>query len=591
MAYHPKSTRHRDRTLSGDTRDAAIERLYDVALDPARFETLLDVWESALKPLREEAGFQSVMLLNDPVISNHFKRAEEILDTFAARGSRAAFDAALAPFDRVAAFLLDDQLQVAAANPAAQSVLRLTSGCPVEDIAVNREDVTEICKASQALFARNATESAVLRVRSSARGHFVVLRLQPVQLQGQGNFILAASSEVCCPEGFADLLNSAFGLTPAEAGVVQALVECCSIKEIAEQRGRSVDTVRAQIKSIQSKTETHSQVELVRLALSMMDMSLLSPQVDPGPRKVTPRENGLQPLEFERLVLRDGRRMDYLRLGDPAGRPLLFLPLDFGLVRWPATAEAAARAQGICAIVPVRAGYGRSEMIAKARDYDEEFIHDLLELLGALDVARCPILTLGDDSFYGFELARRYPERFGALIACAGVLPLTRREQYERMEKWHRFIIAGAKYTPHLLPFMVKAGFFMARKMGKRGFVHAVYGNCQSDIDTFEDPEVFEAMVTGSNVALADDCVAHEAFSRMMLGGQLQDWSDTVRAVQGSLPVIFVNGAEDPQVPLGTLQEFQQDYPWIDYRIHHDAGQLVFFRHWRTVLDEVEKHF
>ncbi|WP_095590872.1 LuxR C-terminal-related transcriptional regulator [Actibacterium ureilyticum] len=590
MTYHRKSPQPRDRTLSGDTRDAAIERLYDVALDPARFETLLDLWESALKPLREQVGMQSVMLLDDPVISNHFKRAEEILDKVSSTGTRAAFDAALAPFDRVAAFLLDDRLMVAAANPAANSILRLNADRSVEDIAVNAEDITEIKSAARAIFTRAGAEAAVLRVRSSARGHFVVLRLQPVQLAGQGTYILAASSEVRCPDGFPELLNSAFGLTPAEAGVVQALVECCSIKEIAEQRGRSVDTVRAQIKSIQSKTETHSQVELVRLALSMMDMSLLSPPVDPGPRVVEPTHGGLQPLPFERLTLRDGRGMDYLRLGDPDGRPLLFLPLDFGLVRWPAAAEAMARARGICAIVPVRPGYGRSDMVAKSVDYDEAFIQDLQELLAALKVTRCPIVSLGDDSFYGFELARRFPQQISALIACAGVLPLTRREQFERMEKWHRFIVAGAKYTPHLLPFMVKAGFFMARKIGKRGFVHAVYGNCQSDIDTFENPEVFEAMVTGSIVALADDCVAHEAFSRMMLGGQLQDWSATVRAVEGRLPVVFINGADDPQVPLATLQEFQHDHPWIDYRVHHDAGQLVFFRHWRDVLDEVEKH-
>lgn len=590
MAFNPKSMQHHERTLSGDTRDAAIERLYDVALDPARYEALLDVWENALKPLRDQVGLHSVTLLEDPVISSHFQRAEEILDKVATTDDEGAFDVALAPFDKVAAFLLDAQYTIAAANPAAQSILKLKAGAPIEDIAVNEEDIIEIRKTARALFNPKAAEAAVLRVRSAARGHFVVLRLQPLQLQGHGKLILAASSEVCCPEGFAELLNTTFGLTPAEAHVVQALVECCSIKEIAEQRGRSVDTVRAQIKSIQSKTETRSQVELVRLALSLMDMSQLPPPVDPGPRMVEPSAQGLLPLPFDRLTLRDGRGMDYLRLGDPEGRPVLFLPLDFGLVRWPASAEAAAQAQGICVIVPVRAGYGRSDMVPKSTDYDEAFILDLLELLDAQGITRCPIISMGDDSFYGFELVRRHPERFTALIACAGVLPLTRRVQYERMEKWHRFIVAGAKYTPHLLPFMVKAGFFMARKSGKRGFVHAVYGNCQSDIDTFEEPEVFDAMVTGSEVALSDHCVAHEAFSRMMLGAQLRDWSDKVHAVKGTLPVVFFNGADDPQVPLETLKEFQQDHPWIDYRIHDDAGQLVFFRHWRAVLAELEKH-
>ena len=39
-------------TLSDADRAAAIDRLYDVALDPARYEALLDHWESAIGPLR-----------------------------------------------------------------------------------------------------------------------------------------------------------------------------------------------------------------------------------------------------------------------------------------------------------------------------------------------------------------------------------------------------------------------------------------------------------------------------------------------------------------------------------------------------------
>ena len=33
----------------------------------------------------------------------------------------------------------------------------------------------------------------------------------------------------------------------------------------------------------------------------------------------------------------DGRRFDYLILGDPAGRPCVFGPQDYGLTRWPAS--------------------------------------------------------------------------------------------------------------------------------------------------------------------------------------------------------------------------------------------------------------
>ncbi|SMX34664.1 helix-turn-helix domain-containing protein [Actibacterium lipolyticum] len=590
MTFSKKHSESAASGLTRETRDQAIERLYDVALDPARYETLLDLWETALQPLREQADFNSARLLDDPVISSHFTRAEEFLDRVNHAESQDQLNQALAPFEKLAAFLLDAQNNVVAANPAAGQSLGLQPGVPLSAMSVNPEDSDSILSTARSLISGKVENAAVLRVRSREKGHFVVLRLQRTVLNDGAKYILAASSEVSCPEGFSDLLRRAFGLTNAEANVVQGLVECCSVREIAEQRGRSVDTVRAQIKSILSKTETRSQVELVRLALSMMDMTQLTLNVDLSPRIVSRGYATLKECPFESLLTPDGRRLDYLCLGDRQGAPVLFLPLDYGLVRWPASAERSAEEQGLRIIVPVRSGYGASDMVDKSKDYDETLYADVLQILEVERVKTCPIISLGGDSFYSIGLANRFPERFPALIACGGVLPMTRREQYERMEKWHRFILAGSKYTPHLQPFMVKAGFYLARKIGKRGFVHAVYGNCKADVETFEDPEVFEAMVTGSEVALTDDNSAHEAFSRMLLGPQKDDWSDAVNALKDKTPVIFFNGMQDPQVPLATLEEFQRDYDWIDYRVYENAGQLVFFRYWRDVLKELKKY-
>jgi len=40
-------------------------------------------------------------------------------------------------------------------------------------------------------------------------------------------------------------------------------------------------------------------------------------------------------------------------------------------------------------------------------------------------------------------------------------------------------------------------------------------------------------------------------------------------------------------VPLATLEEFRRDYPWIEFHLLEEAGQLAFFRHWRRVLDRL----
>lgn len=572
-------------TLSETDRNAAIDRLYDVALDPARYEALLDQWESAIRPLREHADFDAPRLLDDPLIAGHFDRASAFLDRVDMSSEADEIENILAPFDRVAAFVMDADQGIRAVNQAARAHLGLTTGAKLSDLPINPEDLDAVRRTLRSVLSDSPENTAILRVRSAQKGQYTVLRLQLCATADGQPLVLAASNEVGWPEGFRGILRQAFGLTAAEADVVRALVECGSLAEIAEQRSRSLDTVRAQVKSILSKTETHSQVELVRLTLSMMDIMSLTLDAAPGPRVVSRGYGALEERTYKTLISADGRRHDYLVLGDPNGRPLLYLPLDYGLMRWPAPAEAEAKRRGIRVIVPVRPGYGLSDSVPKKGDYDTALLSDTWAVLDAEGVTRCPVLTLGGDSYYGFQMALQKPERITAIIGCAGVLPLTRREQFERMEKWHRFILAGAKYTPHLLPFMVKAGFLLARKIGKRGFVHAVYGQCPADVETFENPDVFEAMVTGSEVALSEEHIAHAAFSAQILGRQQTDWSADLTALKGQLPVIFMNGLQDPQVPEATLREFQRDYTWIDYREYDDAGQLVFFRHWRDALD------
>ena len=69
---------------------------------------------------------------------------------------------------------------------------------------------------------------------------------------------------------------------------------------------------------------------------TMIDMTAMTVRAAPGPRVVSRGYAALSERDFKSLVMPDGRRVDYLILGAPRGRPVLYLPLDFGLVRWPA---------------------------------------------------------------------------------------------------------------------------------------------------------------------------------------------------------------------------------------------------------------
>lgn len=60
-------------------------------------------------------------------------------------------------------------------------------------------------------------------------------------------------------------LKALFDLTPAEASLVSQLMAGHELKDIAEQRGRRISTLRSQLGRVLEKTETSRQVELISL--------------------------------------------------------------------------------------------------------------------------------------------------------------------------------------------------------------------------------------------------------------------------------------------------------------------------------------
>jgi DNA-binding CsgD family transcriptional regulator len=66
-----------------------------------------------------------------------------------------------------------------------------------------------------------------------------------------------------------DMVSATLNLSPTEARVVLALANGKRLQEIAEEGGSKITTVRSQLAAAQRKTGTHSQIELVRLLLTL----------------------------------------------------------------------------------------------------------------------------------------------------------------------------------------------------------------------------------------------------------------------------------------------------------------------------------
>ncbi len=576
----PSDTAH---LIDSAYRAEIVDRLYDVAVDPIRLEDLMAVWEVAQGPTRTGL-VESAVELEDEEIEAHLRRATVFLERFEATRGEAVYRSVLEDIPRSAAFLSDGGAGIAAFNRPAAVAFGLKDGAHLSDLPFDAEDISLLRGVIYKVASGQAERVVTLRIRSSITGSPVIVRIGPITSDNAKPLALVMSTELVWPEGFEVTVQEAFGLTAAEVEIVQGMTLGLPIKDIADSRGRSAETVRTQVRSILAKTETHSQSELIRVVLGLMDVAFM-PTEGAGP--VPNRMGALEQLSFQQTTGADGRRLEWIEFGSPSGAPCVFMHLDYGFIRWPATAERAARTRGIRVIVPVRAGYGRTELHPRGADHLQGVTQDYLTVLDRLGITRTAVIPMGADLRFALNLSLKRPGLVTGILGCATQLPLRTAAQYDRMDKWQRFILANARYAPKVLPFLVQAGFSLARRLGKEKFFAQVNGGSKADMEAFAIPEVREAVLAGSEVSLGAKILAHEAFTRECIGSE-KDWSDLVRAV--TVPVQLLQGDQDPQTPVQTIKELMLDYPHLEISFVPNTGQLLFFAQWPMVLDILQKY-
>ena len=227
-----------------------VERLYETSVQPERLDALIEDWDRRIA-VADPTGDTRFDLFGDHTFVRHVERALDILERLNAAELQRA-DELLAGL-RSAAMVLTERGVVVAANGPAHVVFGLFPTANIRTMPFPEPELAELAERVAGAVATGLDEIVQLRPTGSERA--VVVHLKPIGGPHGPRQVLAVSSEHIWTEEVSAVLARAFGLTPAELGVLRLLTAGETVATIARAAGRREGTVRTQLHGLLSKTE------------------------------------------------------------------------------------------------------------------------------------------------------------------------------------------------------------------------------------------------------------------------------------------------------------------------------------------------
>lgn len=556
---------------------ALVESLYAISVEPERLLDLVREWNERIEadPLRALATCTEA----EPVFARHVERALAILDEINAF-EFGRLDDLLAGM-AAPAMVLSERGVVVAANEAARSVFGLPPGSLIANMRLAEPELGTLAERLAAVAGEGGRGEDVIRLDRSEQDGALWLVLRRLDTDRRQRHVLAVSAEHPWHEDAGCALGAVFSMTGAETALVRRLAEGETVRSVARRSGRSEGTIRSQLHSILSKTGARTQAELARVIVALLQA------VSFDVRRVAPPRHGGVPgrRASPHVRLADGRRLAVRHYGDPQGRPVLWLQSAIGFFEPTAEGERALVHRGLRLVVPIRAGYATSDPLPPDRDVLEAAIDDIAEVCRQTGLARCPVVAHFYDIRLALALAHRAPEAVERIVGISCMFPIENLAQFRRLNAISRFYVATIRYTPYLLPFIVRAWHADMRRNGLAAAIRQVYRGHLADERAFARPDIAAAMTGAYGLIYESGAPARAAFCAEAIR-YAEPWPAGFGSVD--CPVTFIHGVQDGHGLHETLLDYRAAYHGWEVVAFPDEGQLVGFVHWSAVLDAIE---
>ena len=294
-------------------------------------------------------------------------------------------------------------------------------------------------------------------------------------------------------------VGKALGLTQTETQVLEGYLKGKTPKQIATQRKRSQETIKAQSKNILRKVGCARIADVVQLAAGTAYMLKQMPDTAGG------QLHTLDALLEDRMetMTRCGRTIAYYKHGD-GERFIVFL---HALIQGPFFSEAfkdTLGATNTTLLAPSRPSYGYTSKSPTEREFDETALKDALAVIDKHTKGPVHIVALQLGTSHAARLANALNQRAASLILINGGIP-QEKKHYAGMDRRVRFAAMSARYAPTILKMSNTLGLRAYKERGSEQFIMDRYCNSPIDKRALSSPEAMDLHVLGADHAAMQD--------------------------------------------------------------------------------------
>lgn len=314
--------------MEQDSEKKLIESIYNVAVDPQYYQKFIERWSDEFLNFPSDITDpdNGALLKRSAAISkvmeDHFLRANDILKMVDHGQDINVNLKQEIEADALPAFLVAENKNITFLNQAVKDILLIHDQTNLSNIAITAENTQEL----NVLFNEFETLTTnkiltIIQVINHTDGEPIIFTVSKL-LDATTNigYLKFRAVYAVWNDRVGQLIQDTFGLTNGELDVAHQLVDGKKLAEIAEDKNRSIFTIRTQSKSLFKKTRLTNQSELIKLFTVLQNFDY---------QETNHQTNIINHKSNEQLVTKshhilhrqNGRKLYYDVYGHRAGRP------------------------------------------------------------------------------------------------------------------------------------------------------------------------------------------------------------------------------------------------------------------------------